>query len=65
MSYLKITAVDHDTYWHSNMPMGLAHPQLLFITDEAHFHLSGYVNAQNTRIWSEQKSPRSSPDSAT
>jgi hypothetical protein len=35
-----------------NMHDGLADPLLLFITDEACFHLSGYVNSQNTRIWS-------------
>jgi hypothetical protein len=28
---------------------GLIDPQLLFITDEVYFHLSGYVNSQN--IW--------------
>jgi hypothetical protein len=33
-----------------NMHDGLVDPQLLFITDEAYFHLSGYVNSQNTRI---------------
>jgi hypothetical protein len=30
---------------------GLVDSQLLFITDEAYFHLSGYVNPQNTRTW--------------
>jgi hypothetical protein len=35
-----------------NVYDGLVDPQLLFITDEAYFHLSGYVNIQNTRIWS-------------
>jgi hypothetical protein len=29
--------------------------QLLFITDEAYFHWSGYVNSQNTWIWSDEK----------
>jgi len=24
----------------------------LLMTDEAHFHLSGFVNKQNTRYWS-------------
>jgi hypothetical protein len=37
-----------------NVHDGLVDPQLLFITDEASFHLSGYVNSQNTRIWSGQ-----------
>jgi hypothetical protein len=36
-----------------NMHDGLVDPQLLFITDEAYFHLSGYVNSQSTRIWSD------------
>jgi hypothetical protein len=30
------------------------HPQLLFITDEAWFHLSGHVNAHNVRIFSDE-----------
>jgi hypothetical protein len=33
---------------------GFLDPQLLFITDEAYFHLSCYVSSQNTRIWSEE-----------
>jgi hypothetical protein len=37
-----------------NVHDGLIDPQLLFITDEAYFHLSGYVNIQNTRIWSDE-----------
>jgi inhibitor of nuclear factor kappa-B kinase subunit alpha len=41
-----------------NVHDGLVDPQLLFITDEAYFHLSGYVNSQNTRIWSDEN-PRS------
>jgi hypothetical protein len=32
----------------------LTYSQLLLITDEAYFHLSGYVNSQNTRIWSDE-----------
>jgi hypothetical protein len=32
----------------------LPYPQLLFTTDTAYFHLSGYVNSQNTRIWSDE-----------
>jgi hypothetical protein len=27
---------------------------LLFMTDEAWFHISGHVNAQNVRIWSDE-----------
>ena len=27
-------------------------PLLYFMSDEAWFHLSGYVNSQNTRYWS-------------
>jgi hypothetical protein len=41
-----------------NVHDGLIDPQLLFITDEAYFHLSSYVNSQNTRIWSDEN-PRS------
>jgi hypothetical protein len=37
-----------------NVHDGLVDPQLLFITDEAYFHLSGYVNSQSTRIWSDE-----------
>jgi hypothetical protein len=37
-----------------NVHDGLVDPQLLFITDEAYFHLSGYVNSQHTRIWSDE-----------
>jgi hypothetical protein len=33
-----------------NVHNELVDPQLLFITDEAYFHLSGYVNSQNTQI---------------
>jgi hypothetical protein len=33
---------------------GLVDPQLLFITDEARFHVTCFVNSQNTRIWSEE-----------
>jgi hypothetical protein len=32
---------------------GIVDPQLLFMTDEAWFHVSGHVNAQNVRIWSD------------
>ena len=28
-----------------------------FFTDEAWFHLSGYVNSQNMRMWSQEKPP--------
>src|SRR5678815_6027517 len=31
---------------------GIAEQDRVFLTDEAWFHLSGYVNSQNTRIWS-------------
>jgi hypothetical protein len=27
-------------------------PELTFFTDEAWFHLSGYISAQNSRYWS-------------
>jgi hypothetical protein len=37
-----------------NVHDGLIDPQLLFITEEAYFHLSGYVHSQNTRIWSDE-----------
>jgi hypothetical protein len=36
------------------MHNGLVDPQLLFITDEACFNVTGYVNSHNTRIWSEE-----------
>jgi hypothetical protein len=32
---------------------GIVDPQLLFMTDEAWFHVSGRVNAQNARMWSD------------
>jgi hypothetical protein len=31
---------------------GVLDPELTFFTDEAWFHLSGYINAQNNRYWS-------------
>jgi hypothetical protein len=31
---------------------GVLHPKLTFFTDEAWFHLSGHINAQNNRYWS-------------
>jgi hypothetical protein len=37
-----------------NVHGGLVNSQLLFITNEAYFHLSGYVNARNTRIWNDK-----------
>jgi hypothetical protein len=33
---------------------GLVGPQLLLITDEAHFHVTCCVNSQNTGIWSDE-----------
>jgi hypothetical protein len=38
-----------------NVHEGLVDPQLLFKTDGAYFHLSGYVNSQNMQIWSDEK----------
>jgi hypothetical protein len=35
-----------------NVHDGLLDPQLLFVTDEAYFHVSGYVNYQKKQIWS-------------
>jgi hypothetical protein len=37
-----------------NVHDGLVDPQLLLIPDEAYVQLSGYVNSQNTRIWSDE-----------
>jgi hypothetical protein len=37
-----------------NVHDGLMDPQLLFITDEAWFYISGRVNMQNVRIWSNE-----------
>jgi hypothetical protein len=31
---------------------GVLDPKLTLFTDEAWFHLSGYINAQNNRYWS-------------
>jgi hypothetical protein len=31
---------------------GVLDPKLTFFTDQAWFHLSGYINAQNNRYWS-------------
>jgi hypothetical protein len=39
------------TFWDENE--GLIHS--LFMTDEAHFYLSGFVNEQNFRYWSNVK----------
>jgi hypothetical protein len=36
-----------------NVHDGIMDPQLLFMTDEAWLHVSGRVNAQNVRIWSD------------
>ena len=33
---------------------GRLDPLLYFMSDEAWFHLSGYVNSQNTRCWSSE-----------
>jgi hypothetical protein len=35
---------------------GIVDPQLLFMIDEAWFHVSGHVSAQNVRIWSDEVS---------
>ena len=32
--------------------IGLPNDTIVFFSDEAHFHLSGYVNKQNMRYWS-------------
>ncbi|PNF37420.1 hypothetical protein B7P43_G16027 [Cryptotermes secundus] len=37
-----------------NVHDGIVDPQLLFMTDEAWFHVGGHVNAQNVRIWSNE-----------
>jgi hypothetical protein len=37
-----------------NVHNGLVEPQMLFITDEAYFHLSCYVNSQNIQIWTDE-----------
>jgi hypothetical protein len=34
-----------------NVHNGISDPNLFFMSDEAWFHVSGYVNAQNSRIW--------------
>jgi hypothetical protein len=34
---------------------GVLDPKLTFFTDEAWFHLSGYINAQNNGYWSSIK----------
>ena len=31
-------------------------------TDEVHFHLTGYVNAQNCRIWATKNPLKTQPD---
>ena len=36
----------------STVEEGRMDPLLYFMSDEAWFHLSGYVNSQNTRYWS-------------
>jgi hypothetical protein len=33
---------------------GKIDPQLTFFSDEARFHLQGYINMQNNRYWSSQ-----------
>lgn len=59
----KITAVqqlqplDHEkritycNWFFQHVADGILDPQLLFVTDEAWFHLNGYVNSQNNRYW--------------
>jgi hypothetical protein len=37
-----------------NVHDGPVYPKLLFLTYEAYFHISGYVNSQYTRIWSDE-----------
>jgi hypothetical protein len=37
-----------------NVYNGMVDPQLLLLTDEVQFHVSGYVIAQNVRIWSDE-----------
>jgi hypothetical protein len=36
---------------------GLLEPKLTFLTDEANFNLSGYINSQNNSYWSSENSP--------
>jgi hypothetical protein len=38
-----------------NVHDGFVDPQLLFITDNAYFHFSGYVNSRKKRIWNLRK----------
>ncbi|PNF22727.1 hypothetical protein B7P43_G07154 [Cryptotermes secundus] len=38
----------------TNVHNGIMNPQLLFMTDEAWFHVSGHANAQNVRLWSDE-----------
>jgi hypothetical protein len=39
-----------------NVHDGIIDPNLFFMIDEAWFHVSGYVNAQNSRIWDREPS---------
>jgi hypothetical protein len=40
-----------------NVHDGIVAPQLLFMTDEAWYHVSGHVSAQNVRIRSDDENP--------
>jgi hypothetical protein len=42
------------------VPDGVLDPKVTLVTDEAWFHLIGYVSAQNSRYWSSTNSRQTS-----
>ncbi|RZC35577.1 hypothetical protein BDFB_015143 [Asbolus verrucosus] len=56
-SYQALLPADHPRrlaycYWFNNNLMNDELLNLTFFSDEAWFHLSGYINSQNMRMWS-------------
>lgn len=49
-----LQGVQFCTWMLKNVHSGLVDHQLLFVTDKAYFHFKGYVNCQNTWIWSDE-----------
>jgi hypothetical protein len=48
--------INHCRWFQHSVYDGMADPDFVFYTDEAWFHLSGYVNSQNNRYWSAENS---------
>jgi hypothetical protein len=48
------TSVHFCSWFLQSVPQGKIDPHLTFISDEAWFHLQGYINTQNNQYWSSQ-----------